>query len=311
MTARAPRPVGLADVLSLGAIGFIVLAGAYSTLVSTPTAPDATVYLEGGRRLNAGLSIYDANGFAMQYPPLLAVVWRLPAALPGNVGLALGWAADICATMALVGFLLSRRSVKVSAAVLLLAMPIGFELALANINGILALGCAVVWRYRDRWWAGAVLATIASLKLAPLVLVAWLLGQRRWAALAGFAAAAVGCLIAVLLGAGVQSIPDYIAVIPQQHPFGQSVAALLGIPFLPYLGMGAAALFALVLYRRAALVFAIACASMVLGSLGFTINWLVLLLPAVAALSDKETASQWMEAAPEPAPESGVRHQRR
>ena len=284
--------LGLADVLSLGAIGFIVLTCAYSTLVSSTPAPDATVYLEAGQRLNAGLSVYDPKVFVSQYPPLLAVVWRPLAALPGNVGLAVGWAADVCSTMALVGFLLSRRSVAISGAVLLLAMPIGFELALANINGVLALGCAVVWRYRNRWWAGAFLATIASLKLAPLVLVAWLLGQRRWAALVGFAAAAVGCLVIVLLGAGAGSIPDYVGVIPQQHPYGQSLAALLGIPALPFLGMGAAALLALALYRRPRLAFAIACASMVLGSLGFTIDWLVLLLPAVAALSDRDVAPQ-------------------
>ena len=130
-----------------------------------------------------------------------------------------------------------------------------------------------------------IVGVMASAKLVPLLLLAWLIGQRRWSAVAAFGAAVVACAALVHVGAGSTSISDYLAIAAHIQPSGKSLAGLTGIAQASLVTLGAMALLSILLPRRPALAFAVACTGMVIGSPEVNVNWLVMLLPAVAALA--------------------------
>lgn len=87
-------------------------------------------------------------------------------------------------------------------ALALISWPFLFSLDLGAVGPILLLGCAVVWRTRDRLWPPAIaLAAIVVAKLFPWPLALWLLITKRFRALA--LAVALGVAVTVLAWATI------------------------------------------------------------------------------------------------------------
>jgi alpha-1,2-mannosyltransferase len=145
-------------------------------------------------------------------------------------------------------------------ALVLLSFPLASSLVLGQLDGVLALGCALAWRYRDRAWAVLAVAAVVAAKLILWPLFIWLAVVRglRW----GFASAAVA-LAAVVGGwalLGFHGVLEYprllgaLAVAFQDRGHSLVAAALhVGVPLevarvLPWLVGGTL----LVLVRRLA-----------------------------------------------------------
>lgn len=289
------RRAWLARLVAIASLPFILVSAVVSAIGSTMPALDAYTYLAAGERLNADHALYALatgdrviatyRGNPLFSPPLIAVLWRPLAALPDGSGRWLWTAAQIVVILACLMWLLRSQRLGVSVAVFLLAMPIGFEMAVGNMNGFLAAGAILVWVYRREWWVGAIIGVMASLKVFPVILVCWLVGQRQWRAVAAFVAAVGICAVAVVLGAGPSSLTDYASLVGQIPPSGRSLAALTGISWAPYVLYGAAALLALASRNRAGLGFSAAVIGMTIGVPTFNLNWMVVLLAALAPVA--------------------------
>ena len=114
---------------------------------------DAFTYLAAGERLNAGHPLYAISpgdrpiGVVPPYwtvplltPPIIGVVWRLPAALLGELAVGIWWLLHIASVTTAFVLVARRRPIVASAALLLLAFPFAYELSVANLNGFILLG---------------------------------------------------------------------------------------------------------------------------------------------------------------------------
>ena len=121
-----------------------------------PLSPtDAFVYLLSGERLNAGHYVYSIVpgdypvalsppywNVPLLSPPLIAVLYRPLAAL-GTAGLFVGWFAAGVAFLAGVAVLAWRNPLVAGLGVVILTVPIGWQLGLGNLNGF---SCSASWR---------------------------------------------------------------------------------------------------------------------------------------------------------------------
>jgi hypothetical protein len=269
---------------------FIAASAILSAVSSSIPALDAYTYLGAGERLNAGHALYVlATGdrvisgpIPLYSPPLIAVLWRPLAALPEGSGRWLWTAVQIVVIFACAIWILRAQRLGVSGAVFLLAMPIGFEMAVGNMNGFLTAGAILLWVYRREPWVGAIVAVMASLKVFPVILVCWLIGQRKWPAVAAFVVAVGVCAVVAVLGAGPSSFADYASILGHIPATGSSLATLTGISWAPYVVFATAALLALASRNHPGLGFSAAVVGMTIGVPTFNLNWLVLLLAALA-----------------------------
>lgn len=145
---------------------------------------------------------------AYGYPPLLAILATPLAMLPAQVAL-LVW--DALSTAAMIGALrlvgLRDRRCFIFA---LASLPMASMLILGQPSAFLALGYAVVWRYRDYpYKSGIALGSLIALKFLAWPLLIWLaVSRRRHAATVGAVTTA-----ALILGSwaviGFQGLRDY------------------------------------------------------------------------------------------------------
>lgn len=206
---------------------------------------DAHNYLAAGERLNAGHPLYALSpgdryvalkppywSVPLLSPPPIAVLWRPLAALPGEAGVAIWWAAAILSVVGVVLAVLRRRPVLAGLAVIGLAIPITYEIGVGNVNAFLLLGSVVFWRLfvaRHDATAGALLAVLVAVKLTPVVLLLWLVGQGRRTALVWFLLAGAACLVVSILGAGIDAHRTYIEVLRMTTAAGASELSLAGL----------------------------------------------------------------------------------
>ena len=225
-------------------------------------AEDALTYLAAGERLNAGHELYTigpgdrpVGGYPEEFaapllsPPPIAVVWR-PLALFGESAVAVWMVAAGAAVLAAAAFAMWREPVLGSLLVLVSALGIGEQLLVGNLAAFFAPAVLVLWAFRDRPWVGAIAGTMAAFKLAPIVLAAWLIGTRRWAALGWMAAAIAGWGIVSLVGAGPGAFLEYVDVARATSPSPASLSGLTGIPWMSYAALVAFGVLALVSGRR-------------------------------------------------------------
>jgi alpha-1,2-mannosyltransferase len=297
VTARAGRWSGAAAIAGLAVA---VVAWLHSGLALSPT--DSYVYLAAGERLNAGHALYAlttsdrAIGMNPPYwtvptlsPPLLAVLWRPLAAL-GITGMLLGWAMSGAAYLAAVAIVIMRRPILGLVAVMALAIPIGIQLGLGNVNGFLAFGAVSLWLLRDRpRIGGMILALMVAVKITPIVLLIWLVATDRWRTVAWFTLSSVALLALSVAGASWQAHLDYLGVIGQtvtSSATGLSLAGLLravGVPvelarLAPWATLiGGAGL----AWRRPGFAFPIAVALMVIASPVIATYWYAILIAAL------------------------------
>jgi hypothetical protein len=264
---------------------------------------DAITYLAAGERLNAGHDLYGLSPgdrfvflnppywtVPLLSPPPIAVIWRPLAALPNEWGIGVWWIACVASIAAVVGSLIRRLPLATGIGLLALAPSIAWELGVANVNGLLIGGIVATWllarRGRDDL-AGGLIGIMAAIKLWPIVLLAWFIVQRRWGAVRGLIVAVVIVGAISLAGAGLGAHLRFITIAQLTPPAEFSIAGMLealgvSVPWLSYaiLAFGLAEVMAL--RRRPELSFAIASATMVLGSPVVNVNTYAILIACLA-----------------------------
>jgi hypothetical protein len=323
--ARAPS-VASGRSLNRAATAIVVAAALLSVAflfandmaTSRRLAADSWTYLAAGERLNAGHELYALTEgdrpvlirppywtVPLLSPPFIAVVWR-PLALLGDMSMLLWWELTALSILIVMGTVLLRIPAIAGAAILVLSPAIRFELGVANVNGLLLGGIVFSWWLalrRQDGPAGALIAVMGALKLAPAVLILWFIAQRRWTAVRWFLVAGVACLVLSIVGAGLDSHVDYLLVAQETQLSGLSdmsiAGLLLGLGAPPTLApivtvglliFGAIEVFAL--RHRPRLAFVVAVGTMILASPVVNLNTLTLLLAVLAPIA-------WQDASPE------------
>lgn len=270
---------------------------------------DAFVYLGAGERLNAGHALYAITAgdrpmgmeppfwtVPLLSPPPIAVLWRPLAALPSEFGVYLWWALDIAAVALAIGLMIRRRPIAVGIAVLVLSIPIVYEIGVGNMNGLVLLGLVLTWRATaqdDERTSGILTGLLAAFKLTPAVLGWWLLTAGRWRAVRWAIGTGVAVLAISVLGAGLDAHIRYLGVIRDTAAVGSrplslaGMAAFVGVPtaianLLPTLTLIGGVIATALLRKRPGLAFIATIIAMVLGSPTVSINWFIYLLACLA-----------------------------
>ena len=241
------RSVAVGALVILGIIGWLGLLWIGATLYSAspPKAGfDLELLLRAGRDLAAGRSPYDpalvagtapvAESLFYSYPPLVAQVMAVFAAIPSPVML-VAWDAAAVAGLAAVAVALARRfapdlpSRAVALPVVALAplcFPFAIGLLFGNLDvffpllyGAMLLAVAPGTQPAVQGAGGVALATAAIAKLHPASLGVWFgvrgLGGDRPSGRVFLVALGIGLavLVASVLIGGVSVWTDYVAVV--------------------------------------------------------------------------------------------------
>lgn len=309
LRARWHAPIAVAAaVLAIGAI----LASFWLSIADAPkVAADGYTYLAAGERLNAGHHLYELREgdrwiwinpplwtVPLLSPPLIGVLWRPLAALPADSGLVLWQALTIGTILATVAALMIRLPVRASLLAILLAVPIGFEMDVANVNGLLLGGYVLTWwlfaRHRDV--LGLLVAAMAAVKIAPAVLAWWLFTQRRWRAVAWFVAGCVVFLAVGIVGSSLEMHLRYLSIASQTVGSANSnlslagIGSAIGLPgdvasVLPNAALVIGALAIWAVRDRPGLAYVFAIVTAIFGSPVVNFNTLVLLMATLAPLA--------------------------
>ena len=284
LSAGRPAFAGVLVGLALAQVLVMVYAGVLWRLQPGAThsvAEDAFNYLAAGERLNAGHRLYSLGvgdrpvavepaiyTAPLVSPPPIAVLWR-PLAVFGEPAVWAWWATAAAAVALSVIVVLARAPVLGSLLVWVSAYGIGDQIAAGNVAAFFAPAVLIIWVKRDRPWIGAVIALMASFKLTPILLVAWLMGTRRWRAVAWLAAALTAIGAISLFLAGPSSFLDYLGVMRSTQPSTWSIASMSGIPWLNYALLVVFGLVAAAAGRRDGGSFAVAVAAFTLFTPAF------------------------------------------
>lgn len=270
---------------------------------------DAFTYLAAGERLNDGHALYALSpgdrpvGLKPPFwtvpllsPPPIAVLFRPLALLPNDLGPYVWWAICIAAIVGTMVVMLWHRPILVGPVVMLLAIPIVYEIGVGNLNSLLIAGIVGAWVLLVRGHdaaAGAVVAGMTALKLTPVVLAWWLITQRRWSGVRGFVAAG-GIIGAIsVVGAGLAAHIEYLGIIRQTSSIGTSELSLAGIArnlgvesnvaaLAPTIALLVGFVVMWVVRSRPGLAYAVAVVTMLVGSPVVNVNWFTVLLTALA-----------------------------
>ena len=268
-----------------------------------PPFTDAVTYLAAGERLNAGHPLYSLvagdrrvaleptlSPAAIFSPPPIAVIWRPLAMIPGGyiLWLVASWVAVLGATF----YVVFRGGLVGLAVALALSQAIGEQLAVANVAAFFPACLIAAWKLQEHRVAGAIIGTLASLKLAPIAIFGWLIGRGSSRAVLTGIAAVLLWLAVSILGAGLTSIPDYATIAAGIHPSPMSVAGRTGIPWLSatvLLSLAAASV--VVSPRFSGFGVAIAVSASVLGTPALYVSGWVTMLAIVAPLTDRTSVA--------------------
>ncbi len=270
---------------------------------------DAFVYLAAGERLNAGHPLYMISSgdrpvgieppfwtVPILSPPPIAVLFRPLAALPSDLGVYVWWAASVAALGTAIGLMMRRRPILVSMAVLALAIPLAYEIGVANVNGFVLLGLILAWRATalgDGRATGVLSGVMAAFKVTPVLLGWWLLTSGRWRALGWAMAAGLVVLAFSLVGAGLDANLAYLGVLRDTMAVGARPLSLAGMAkfvgvapdianLLPTAALAIGVAAVAILRKRPDLAFIATILAMVFGSPSVSINWFVYLLACLA-----------------------------
>ncbi len=310
--------------IGLPALAIGLLAATLAVYFTRGLVPgDAIVYLAAGERLDAGHLLYALSpgdrvvGIQPPYwlvpllsPPPIAVLFRALAVLPGESGAYVWWVACLAVIAASMAALLRRRPITTAVAILVLTVPIVYEVGVGNLNAFVLGGLLAVWylitRGRDTS-AGAIVAVLTAFKLTPIVFVWWLFTQRRMRAIRAWLATGVVVLVVSLLGAGIGPHLDYLGIVTHTSAAGTSDLSLAGMArfigvdpglarLLPIVALVIGAVCIWATRRRPGLAFSLTVVTMLAASPVVNINWFAILLVALAP-------SAWpMAATAEPTP---------
>lgn len=279
---------------------------------------DAFTYLAAGQRLNAGHDVYRLSPgdspvlmpppyppYPLFSPPLIAVIFRPLAALPGDLGAWLWWACTATAGAAVVLISVRGRPAVGGLVVLALSFPLAVLTGVGNVDAFLLAGAFLLWALMSRpppeplgrreLAAGALVGILVSVKVIPLALAWWLLATGRWRALIAAAVAVAACALVVLVSAYPGVFAEYLTVVRDASgvvPGAASVAGLARLVGLPpgwssvvqWVSLAVMLGAVLVLARRGlvAPAFSLACVAMAVGSPAAAAHTPALLLAALA-----------------------------
>src|SRR5687768_7333974 len=270
---------------------------------------DAFTYLAAGERLNDGHLLYALSpgdrpvGLKPPYwtvpllsPPPIAVLFRPLALLPNDLGPYVWWAVCIVSIVGTMVVMLRRRPILIGLAILVLSIPIVYEIGVGNLNSLLLSGIVGAWYLLVRRYdigVGVVIAGMTALKLTPVVLAWWLITQRRWTAFRAFIVAGLAIAGVSLLGAGLPAHLEYLGIVRQTSTAGTSDLSLAGTArfvgvdpgiasVLPAIALVAGFVAIWLLRERPGLAYAVAVVTMLLGSPVVNVNWFTVLLAALA-----------------------------
>ncbi len=272
---------------------------------------DAFTYLAAGERLNDGHLLYALSPgdrpvdlhppfwtVPLLSPPPIAVLFRPLALLPNDLGPYVWWAVSTAGVVGTALVMMRRRPILIGLAVLLLSIPLVYEIGVGNLNALLVAGIVGTWyllvRGRDAA-AGALIAAMTVLKLTPVVLAWWLITQRRWSAVRAFLVTGAALGVVSLIGAGIPAHFEYLGIVRQTSTTGTSDLSLAGMArfvgvdpsianLLPTIALVGGIVLVWVFRERPALAYATGVLTMLFGSPVININWFTLLLAALAPI---------------------------
>jgi arabinofuranan 3-O-arabinosyltransferase len=163
-----------------------------------------------GRSPYAGAGILRIqDGVPSIYPPFIALL-AIPLGLLSFALASMLWALILIAALLLTLWVAGVRDWRLYGAVVLLP-PVVDALGLGQVELLLVLAMALVWRFRDRWLlAGIALGAALAVKPLMLPVLAWLLITRRVRASLASVVVALGLALgswAVIGFAGLRSYP--------------------------------------------------------------------------------------------------------
>jgi hypothetical protein len=256
---------------------------------------DANTYLAAGERLNAGHKLYELQDGdrdvliipelftqPLVSPPPIAVLWRPIAALP--FGFEMWIVACWLALLGTIAYLVLRVGPPAALLAFVLALPIGEDLAVANVVCFFPAVLVAAWRFRRSPMIGIPLGTIAAVKLAPIAMVGWLLAERHIRGLAVIATTIAGLGLVSVLGAGVDSFLEYLRVVPTLKPSPMSLSGETGIAWLTYAVLFGAIGLAALFRRQPAIAYSISVVAIIFGSPVVHFGSFVVLLALAAPL---------------------------
>jgi hypothetical protein len=257
---------------------------------------DTTTYQAAGERLNAGHELYRLQPgdrpvlewpglytAPLLSPPPIAVIWRPIAAVDW------GFAAWVIASWAVllgtVVFLALRAGLWAVFLAIALSHAIGEQLAVSNANAFMPAAYLLMWRFRESPWIGSIIALAASIKLAPIAMVGWLIGTRRWPALAVTAVTGAVIFVVAGLGAGFHSYFDYLGTLSGNQPTPLSLSGQTNLPWASYALLAGGVVAAILIGRRYPTAScAVALLASVLGTPALYASGLVSLIALTAPL---------------------------
>jgi hypothetical protein len=285
----------------------LFIAGLYLAYMQTGESlakpfQDALWYQAAAVRLNIGHDLYhlvpgDPPVLFVQgvtapllSPPPIAVIWRPIVLLP--FGFAAWMVACWLAVLGTTFYLVYRTGLPGALVATILAPAIGEQLAAGNVAAFFPGLMVLAWKLRDRELAGVAVGLMAVTKLSPASLGGWLVGSRRWRAVAG-AAVTIGAILAItILGAGFTSFREYLDVATSTAPSTASLSGLTGISWLSEATLVVGTLVALALGRWPRWAFTLAVVVSIIGTPSLYLSGWVALLAILAPFSDGPTADE-------------------
>jgi len=220
---RAAQIVLLAVLIGIG-VSHVVFA------IRDWPLGDMDVYLAAATRLRDGDSLYIAGDVAVNsfwYAPWYAILWVPLTYLPRDV-VAVGWSGVLLAATAAVVVLLWTRGPRGVALALFTGPALFAVSAGGNVQSLMVLALLVGFHRR---WGPAAVAFSASMKFAPILLVAAYAARGEWVR-AGISLAIAAVLLVPawfmgITGAGVRSeaAPSLLGVSPVLF----AVTVLIGV----------------------------------------------------------------------------------
>lgn len=302
-TRRLLNGVLLAVVLAAGVLWFLAYLEASKLGPERPQLfNDATTYLAAAERLNAGHELYALSEgdrpiltipgvyeAPLLSPPPIAAFWRALAATP--LGYPLWIAAAWLASFAAIAWVVLKAPFPGAPLALLLSYPFGEQIFGTNACAFYPLFYLLAWRYREHAWIGVLVAIMAAIKLAPIALAAWLLGTRRYRALAVTAGSIAVLFLVGGVGAGFDSYAEYLAMIPGVGPSPMSLSGMTEIAWASYAAFALGIVVAVIVGRRSsAASYVVSVLAAVLGTPALYPGHLVSLVAIVAPLTDRARA---------------------
>ena len=180
------------------------------------------------------------------YPPPILLATLPFGLLPAGLAACVWSVVTFCG---LVSALVLTGLRDVRCYVLILSAPaVCSMVVMGQMDGLLALGCVLAWRHRDRALAvGMIVALVVAAKLFLAPMIVWLIATRRYAAALVAASGAAFCCLAAWAVIGFRGLREYPALLAADarafEPRGHSFVALaMRLGLTPTVGRGIAIL---------------------------------------------------------------------